>query len=1060
MKRMARLILHRYLSIVFALGVLLPCATAHAQQTTASIRVEVTDEAGAAIGGQAVRITHLPTAQSQEFDTNDQGVATARGFLIGGPYEIGLAPGGDYAADKVENVTLELDETKVVQLTARLVTREEISVTAERVSDLVIGVGRDFTTATIEAIPSIARDFVSTLATEPTIVVDPSVDRGPAVSMAGQNFRFNNVTVDGVAQNDNFGLHMNASATQRTPISIDAVEALNVNIAPYDVSYGNFVGGNINIVTKSGGNEFMGGVFAVTTDDSLTANKSKGDDLGLGAFEEQSYGATLGGPVIQDKLFFFANYEKFDTTRPSNAQALDNIAGVTQADLDRARSIFQTEYGFDPGRFDESDDDQDEKILAKLSWNIEDSHRLVGSYQLAEGDVLFDDFPEVAVLQSNRYNINERLTAYSLQLFSSWTNNFSTEIRLGSKEVRRRDISVDSTTPDFAIFLPSGGSIFAGGDKFRHANELDNESDLIRIRGDYQLGNHLLTAGFEQEEYTVLNKFLPGSKGNYNFSSLDDLENRNVAFVLYGNSNTGVAEDAVADFSLAVNSFYAQDEWTVGEDVTLKLGLRYDTYQNDDEVVANPFFLARNGFSNTENLDGKNLLLPRLGFNWAASDRLTVHGGAGLFGGGTPLIILSNSYSGNGITRTFLQFLAPFFGPFVAGEIAAAAAELPDPTAAFRHFQQFIAASPGNSVDAIDPDYEILSTWKYSIGADYDFGDHWLASAELIYSDVKDGYNIVETRRVQVATAPDGRPIYNIPDGGNGDFVVTNTGEGKGLVYTLALSKLHDSDRFGSFDMNVGYTGQDIEELRAYNRFVGLETYAFDPQTDLNNPRVADSTFEIEHRFTANLQWSKQLFGENTSSVALAYAGRSGRAFSYVFGSNNTPTFGGASFVDWGGEADNAGSQLFYVPTGVADPRVTGSAAFLADLDTFISGEDCLSGHRGSIVPRNSCHTSWVHIVSLRLQQEIRAWEGTSFDLYLDIENLGNLLNSDWGRVEGYAEPGNVAPANVALSADGTQYLLTPNASYDGTPGSIVPGAQTARLPSAYRIQLGARFHF
>ena len=1056
MNRMANLILHRSLSISFALGAFLLCASAQAQSTTATIRVEVADEGGNPIGALPVTITHLPTGQSQTFVTNEQGVITSRGLLIGGPYEISLPPDVSYAADKVEGIRLELDETEVIQLTARPATFEEISVTAIG-DELEIGVGQDFTAATIEAVPSITRDFISTLATEPMIVVDPTVDRGPAVSMAGQNFRFNNVTIDGVAQNDNFGLHMNASATQRTPISIDAVEALNANIAPFDVSYGNFVGGNINIVTKSGGNEFVGSVFAATTDDSLTGNESDGADLGIENFDELTYGLTVGGPVVKDKLFFFANYEKFDTTRPSNSQSIDNIAGVTQADVDRARSIFQDVYAFDPGLFDASDDDQDEKILAKLSWNLTENQRLVGSYQVADGDVIFDDFPEVAILQSNRYNINEELTAYSAQLFSSWTDSFTTEFRIGFKDVVRRDISVDPTTPDFAIaFVPFGATrIEAGGDRFRHANELDNQSQLIRIRGDYQLGNHVVTAGFEQEEYTVRNKFLPFSHGNYVFFSLDDLENRNVGYVLYGNSNTGVAEDAEVNFDLAVNSLYGQDEWSTGN-FTLKLGLRYDKYENSDEVVFNPSFVARNGFSNTENLDGKDLLLPRLGFNWRPTDRLTIHGGAGLFGGGTPLIVLSNSYAGNGITRTFASFLAPFFGPYVAGEIAAAAAELPDNTAAFRHFQQFIGVNPQSDVDAIDPDFEILSTWKYSVGADYDFGDHWLASAGVLYSDVENGYDIYEGRRRQVGTAPDGRPIYDIPAGG--DYIVTNTGKGKGLVLTLGLAKTFYSENSGLLDLNLGYTHQDIEELRSYNRFVGFETYSFDPQTDLNNPTVADSSFEIEDRLTGVLSWSKKLFGEHTTSIGMTYAGRSGRHFSYVFGSNGAPTFGGTFLSDFGSEGDNAGPQLFYVPTGANDPIITGDPAFLADLDTFISNDSCLSGHRGSIVPRNSCSTAWVHIVSLRLQQEILAWGDTAFDVYLDIENFGNLLNSDWGRVESYSEPGNVAPANVAIV--GGRYLLTPNPSYNGTAGSIVPDPQIARIPSAYRIQAGLRFRF
>ena len=1047
-------------SILLAvLAVCLVATVAPAQNTTSALRVTVVDTDGAAVPGVAITVDHVPTGRSQVVVSNAEGVVTARGLAIGGPYQVSVPEGGEYAADTISDISLELGETVAVTLTVRPASFEEITVTASEVGgELVLGVGRDFSADTIAAVPSVSRDFVSTLATEPQIVVDNSVARGPAVSMAGQNFRFNSVTIDGVAQNDNFGLSKNASATQRSPISIDAIQAISVNLAPYDVTYGNFVGGNINIVTKSGDNDFSGGVFGVTTDDGLTGNKSDGVDLGIGDFSEDTYGFTFGGPIKQDKAFFFLNYELFQTTTPSNSQTIDNIAGVTQGDVDEVIGIFNSVYGFDPGRFAASDDDEDEKILAKLSWNLNDSHRVEAAYQVADGDVLFDDFPEVAVLQSNRYNINEKLTATSAQLFSTWNDSFTSEVKFGIKDVENRQRSVDPTTPDFTINTLAGGVIAAGGDRFRHTNELDNESQVFRLRGDYQVGQHIVTGGVEQEEYTVRNLFLPFSHGNYVFNSIDDLRNRNVGFVLYGNSNTGIAGDAEANFDLAANSAYLQDEWTPTDHLTLKFGLRYDWYENSDAVPFNEFFAARNGFSNQENLDGKDLLLPRFGFSWQAKDNLTIRGGAGLFGGGTPLIMLSNSYSGNGITRTFAAFLAPFFGPPVSDGINSALGELPDITAAFRYLQPFIGINPVGDVDAIDPDFEILSTWKYSLGANYVLGKDWLITADLIFSDVKDGYDIYEGRRQVVGTAPDGRPIYDIPAGG--DYIVTNTSEGESTVFTLALDKSFYLGDSGRVAMNVGYTNQDVEEARSYNRFVGFETYAFDPQTDLNNSSVAPSRFEIEDRITATFTWQDQIFGDNTTRVGLTYAGRSGRHFSYVFGSNGAPTFGGTFLADFGSEGDNPGAQLFYVPTGADDPLITGDPGFLADLNTFISGDECLNEQRGSIAGRNSCEASWVSIVSLRFQQEIQAFGDTSFDFILDIENLGNLINDDWGRVESYAAPSNVAPANVAISADGSQYILTPVAGYAGTSDTVVPNQTIARIPSAYRIQFGLRFSF
>jgi hypothetical protein len=337
-------------------------------------------------------------------------------------------------------------------------------------------------------------------------------------------------------------------------------------------------------------------------------------------------------------------------------------------------------------------------------------------------------------------------------------------------------------------------------------------------------------------------------------------------------------------------------------------------------------------------------------------------------------------------------------------------------------------------------------------------GDDWELSADIIFSDVNNGYDIYEARRSVVGTAPDGRPIYDTP--ADADYITRNTSEGEGTVVTLTAGKLFDTD-FGVIDLNLGYTHQDIEELRSYNRFVTFETLAFDPSTDLNNPGTATSRYEVEHRYTAQLTWENQIFGDNKTMVGLVYQGRSGTNYSYVFGSQGIPTFGGNFLADFGSEGDNIGNQLFYVPTGVSDPIITGDAQFLSDLDTFIDRTPCLSRNRGQTVARNSCRTGWINTINMRLMQEITLANDFSFDLTLDIENLGNLINDNWGRVENYSAPSNVAPAGVALSGDGSQYVLSPLAGYEaGNPASLVPLPEIAQLPSVYRIQLGIAFRF
>ena len=1059
------------------LAALLLAGTTFAQGTTSAIRVVVADTDGVAVGGVQVSVTHVPTGRSQILTANNQGIVIARGLAVGGPYEVSVVSNNQYAADVLQNIFLELDRTTVVDLDVRPVI-EEVMVTAQALTgDVAVGVGRDFDRARIEATPSVSRDFVNTLATDPKILVDNSVARGPAVSIGGANFRYNNLTIDGVAQNDNFGLSKNASSTQRTPISIDAIEALTVNVAPYDVTYGSFIGGNINIVTKSGTNDYEGSVFYYMTDDSFSGNKSDGVNLGIGDFDEEVYGFTFGGPIIEDKLFFFANYEKFETTRPSNAQPIDNIAGVTQADVDRVISIFQNEYGFDPGTFAATDVDEDEKFLIKFDLNINDDHRAVASYQRADGDVLFDDFPDLAVLQSNRYNINETLDAYSLQLFSNWTDSLSTEIKIGSKEVKNRQVSIDSSTPDFLILAPGFGSIAAGGDRFRHNNLLDNESEQIRLKLDWVVGDHVITAGYEREAKTATNTFVPFTRGQFLFfpddgpdgmpgtgderSGIDNFEQRNIGLVLYGGSTSGVISDAAGSFELVTDSFFIQDEWTVTPDLVLKFGVRFDENSNSDDVPLNPSFTARNGFENTFNLDGNDLTMPRFGFDWTASDRLTVRGGFGLFGGGEPLIMLSNSYAGNGVTRNIVCGFCSFVvAPGILDQLGAG---LPSPTIAAELLQPSNGVNPDSDVEAISPDFDTLSTWKTSLGVEYiaDFsriglGDDWELSADVVWSDVEDGFNVRETRRTVTGAAPDGRNIYSFTPGG--DYVLENTKKGDSTVISLNIAKSWDTDK-GLFDMSFGYTDTDAREIRSYNRFVTFESYAFDATTDFNNMTLSNSKFAVPERITATFDWSNQIFGDNTTRASLVYFGRSGRSYSYTFGSADA-AFGGTFLADFGSEGDNPGSHLFYVPTGLSDPLIdqTQNAAFLADLDAFIESDGCLNKRRGSIMPRNVCRTGYVNIISLRLSQEITVFDDKKIELMLDIENLGNLINNDWGRVESYAAPSNVALANVTIA--GGQYVYAPVSGDQVSPETIAPSPVIASLPSVYRIQFGAMFRF
>ncbi|MDH3589733.1 MAG: hypothetical protein OEQ74_10045, partial [Gammaproteobacteria bacterium] len=639
--------------------------------------------------------------------------------------------------------------------------------------------------------------------------------------------------------------------------------------------------------------------------------------------------------------------------------------------------------------------------------------------------------------------------------------NWTTEFKYGTKEVENRQVSIDSSTPDFMIRAPGGGLITAGGDRFRHNNQLDNESEQFRFKADYATGDHTITLGVEREVKKTANTFVPFTRGLFEFNSIDDFENRDIGLVLFGGSTSGVIADAVGVFELTTDSLFIQDEWIPRDDLTIKYGGRLDTNKNDDRIPRNASFAARNGFDNTFNLHGNELFQPRFGVEWDATDRLTVRGGVGLFGGGEPLIMLSNSYQGNGVTRNIVCGFCSFVVAF--DELDDLAAGLPSPTIATEILQSSNGVNPDSDVEAISPDFETLSTWKYSLGADFaadlsrfGLGDGWDLGAELILSNVKNGFNVRELRRTITGLAPDGRNIYSFTPGG--DYVLENTDRGRSQIWSLNVAKGWDT-RFGSFDATLGYTNTDAMEVRSYNRFVTFESYAFDATTDFNNMAASPSKFAVEDRITATLDWEKQLFGDNMTRASLLWTGRSGRKYSYVFGSGDA-AFGGTFLADFGSEGDNPGSHLFYVPTGMSDPLVTGDMDFLSDVNAFIDGDECLSGIRGRIVGRNSCETDFTNIVSLRLMQEVNLWRDKKLELLLDIENIGNLLNDDWGRVESYNAPSNVAIANVTISGDGSQYIYAPISSSQVSPSTIVPQPAIARLPSVYRIQFGAKFRF
>ena len=1025
--------------------------------TSSAIRGVLLDSQNNPIANETILIVHEPTGRTKTLTTSSNGIFQVTGLNVGGPYTIKVTPDSKHKVKNVENIQLQLGRTESVNLIADdgQDGGNVVLVIGNAALDgsFKKGPGAEFGAEAISTTAAISRDIKSILKRDSKITVDLTVDGGPALSIAGGNIRSNSLTVDGVKQNDDFGLNKNGYPGRRTPISLDAIEQLQVNIAPFDVTYGDFQGGSVNVVTKSGTNEWHGSAFYFRSDESLIGSKSEGENLNIGDFTEDTYGFTVGGPIIKDKLFIFASYEKFESTSPYQF-TLDNDngiiesnerIGVTQADFDEISRIASEVWGYDIGGFDVAKQEDDEKLLLKLDWFINDDHRASLTYQDNEGNSVRDFFAESftinATAESNRYNQAETLEVFSFQLFSDWTDDFSSVIKVSNKEViTRQDPLLGANFEQMLINTGNGGALYIGPDMFRHANELDNERFAISFRGDYYLTEeHKLTFGWDHEEIDIRNLFVFGSLGFTEFASISDFEN-NLGFHVFQNALSGNANDAVDEFGFEVDTLYVQDEWNVTEDFSLTYGLRYSSYTNNDDPVLNPNFVARHGFNNQENFDGLDLIEPRIGFSYSHDDDTVIRGGFGLFGGGVPNVWLSNSYGNDGQRKVFTGcFGSCFDGRNIPQEIL-------DSLAA----GGFGGLPVNGDTNAISPDFDIPSIWKLNLGIDRRqdlgaLGENWLLSSEIIFTEVNDAAKYRELNLQQIDTAPDGRPIYN--DVAPFDLLLENTGKGGGFVWSAAASKRFDTANSGVFEFDFGYTFQDLTEVNPGNAFIAFEGFAMPANSDFQSNQQFNSEFEVKHSISSNLTWNKELFGGNVSTIALAYTGRSGRHYSPTM--RTSGSFGGfpfAGFADW----DAFSSQSLYVPTGANDPLVS----FVPGFDTagffdYVDSTGCVASAAGGIAKRHSCSSSWINRFDLRFLQEIKLGGEQAIELIFDIENIGNLINNDWGRVQSFVQPFN-APVVDAIIENG-QFVFS---------NFTTPKQQVSKIPSVWKMQLGVRYRF
>ncbi|HTE53260.1 MAG TPA: TonB-dependent receptor [Kofleriaceae bacterium] len=1056
----------------FSVGILLAIAVvvggsraAHAQVNTAGLRGSVSGEDGGKMELAEVKLVHEPTQNTKTAYTNSSGEFAFTGLRVGGPYSVTITFSG---FRPVGYTNIFLDAGKVERLSATLhVAEEEVIIINANDTPRTTSQKVEFNAADIDALPGITRDPKDVVQLTPEAYLE---GESKALSIGGANNRFNSVTIDGIRQDDDFGLNASGYPTQRSPIAMNAIEQIAVERSPFDVRYGQFLGGNINIVTKSGTNEFHGALLGTFANQSLTGSTINQEELEETDFREVRYGLNLGGPIIEDKLHFFVSIEGLEATTPTSvgatgSGAANEIADVTVDDVDRIRQISRDVYGFDAGEASKSLDERDFKLMTKVDWQIDKAHHLTGKYQRTSGNVVQDTaaFGNNLPLTSDWYDQRDGLHAFSLRLNSDWTSNFATEAEFSGKIVDSRPTPLNGNGfMEATVTTPDGGTVVLGPDPFRHANRLDNDTLHGKVQGDYLLGTHLLVGGIELDRVSVYNLFVSSSNGEASYDSIEAFAAQMPSSIFYGNAVTNDPNDAAASFDLGVLSAYAQDQYAVTSDLTIQGGVRFEVYQGEDNIPLNPNFDDRYGFSNAETITGKSVVLPRGGASYRPVDGLNLRAGTGLYSGGTPNVWLSNNYTNNGVNLDSAFSDDPgVIGGFNGRDI---------PTA----LSDQLMAGDGN-VDALDPDFKIPTEWKTSLGADYStelpgIGDIALAF-NYIYGNTMNGLKWVDLRRDlgsiddnrPVGTLPDGRPYYDFDDSDGAafnptrgyDMLLTNTTQGRSHTASISAAKPLP---YG-FSVYGAYAYQNVTELSPATSSRSVSNYGLAAVDDPDFPTVARSNYERRHRIIGSLRYERPLVADIFGDRSLEYLNthlavfvemRSGQPYSYTFG-DSAGGFDLASLFGEDREFARRNRELFYVPRGDGSD-VTLDGISEDELEDFLQ-KTGLSDYRGQIAPRNAFTSPWYKRVDLRLAQDVPGvMSKQKGRLMLDIQNLGNLLNSKWGTLDQVPFPSIVPTVDVRYDPSTSRYVYS-NLRTERP-------EQVSLLASLWRVQLTLMYEF
>ncbi len=1011
------------------MSMLVFAAAVHGQgSTTAALSGRVVS-GDSSVSGAEVLLTFVPTNTSYTTTTDSSGRYALGGLRVGGPYSLLVSSRGHRSTIE-DGIVLSLSQTLriVTNLDSSddVIELEPFEVNARPAtifdSDR-FGSGSVIAGEAIQITPSINENIADIVRLNPLIaIMDPE---RLEINAAGQHFRQNSVQVDGVNLNDQFGLEATGFPPLLNPFPIRTIEQFSVSVSPYDVRSSGFTGALINAVTKSGTNEFEGELYYLYSDDSLRA-----DNFSTGAspaYESNTYGISLGGPILKDKLFFFVNYEKAEIEREASSPGFIPDAAEVQRLRDYLTTLSTTAYptGYDPGGWGSAGalTQEDEKILAKLDWVINDQHRLTVRYSETEAtEPLFgeyDDFGETS-LESHYYTNAFESTAFATQLNSRWNDVVETEFSVARDTFDKAPTYNDPNLfPQIIIDKFPGTSadgssstnaeLFFGSEDSRQANELATKTLKGKGAATIYLGKHTIVTGFDYEKTEFENLFLQDVYGDIEFETLQQIIDDDIIRQSFSSPNPFMArKTGVAGESIAAGSDYTgiglfvQDTWQVNSRLELLFGIRKDEFSTNQTPAANNTFNSTfttqsglTGFDNTNTIDGKDQFSVRAGFklDLDSEERQQFRGGIGLFQGRVPGVYLSNAFSNNGATTSVIDYETGAYdnrGFESDGTTVIRGITLTeylnnefDPSSPIIE----VASPSGSQVDLIDRAFELPSVWKANVAYDIEIPSTNLTfTIEALQTWTNKGIYVENLNLSPIDTTPDGRAYYDGDNWFNGNYGevynLRNTDKGEATNVSFALTR----PMINNWSFSASYTYGESSDVSSVTSSTAGSNYGNRAIFNGNEEVESRSNYETRHRILVQYAYQKQWNDRNKSIFSMVYEGRSGRPYSYVFDG------------DYNND-DRSGNDLFYVPSSANDSRVTlnGSATEIADFFAYIDSQEGLREYRGSTVDRNSGVSDWIDRVDIRLAHSFMVTERVEFELWVSVQNFLNLLNDDWG---------------------------------------------------------------